>query len=149
MGGVTLFQPVPKSVREGRLVGGATACTGRRREKVLHNHPRKLAENSKGRSCPQSCAGQVLKAACGRETRIFFGPWQRSGTVDHRRRIRVERRTRSVFILWDEDTAAGAPGKSSSQQSSGGGEQEGGSKASDRAELRRRSSVSDHRLSNR
>lgn len=39
-----------------------------------------------------------------------------------------------LFMLWDEDTAAEAPGKSRSQQ--GRGEEERGSKACERAKLR-------------
>ena len=54
------------SVREGRFIGEATARTGRRRQKVLHNHPRKLTDTKKADLSP------VTRGLCGKSPEAAF-----------------------------------------------------------------------------
>ena len=102
------------SVREVRFMGEATASIGRRYQKALHNHPRKLIGTLKGGPRPT-----VTPGPCGKSPEAAVQ--QADGTMNlwpvkilwhviHRRRIRVRRRTRAA-MLWDEDNARRGLGK--------------------------------------
>jgi hypothetical protein len=94
-------------------MGEATASTGRRYQKALHNHPRKLIGTKRRILTPSHSRTVWEKSRSRRSTggrHMNVWPVKILWHVIHRRRIRVRRRTRSA-VVWDEDNARRGLGK--------------------------------------